>query len=111
MTNAESNPNSNDPQDTNLAAGTNPHPVPESAVTSQPDDLHDLFSAPSDDSEDPLAGLRNDPNYAALIRDLEYIAKEVKSLFDAEQESPRDELWDQIKSKLASGDPEEAGSL
>ena len=107
MTNAE------DPQDTNLAAGTTPNPGTESAVapTSQPDDLHDLFSAPSDDSEDPLAGLRNDPNYAALIRDLEYIAKEVKQLFDSEQETPRDELWDQIKSKLASGDPEEAGSL
>jgi len=107
MTNAE------DPQSTTPAAGTNPNPVTEAAVasTSQPDDLHDLFSAPSEDSEDPLAGLRNDPNYAALIRDLEYIAKEVKSLFDAEQETPRDELWDQIKSKLASGEPEEAGSL
>ena len=45
----------------------------------QPDDLHDLFvTSPQGgtDEEDPLAALRNDPNYSALIRDLEYIAKQ-----------------------------------
>ena len=49
-----------------------------SAQSMQPDDLHDLFATPANfvpnDEEDPLALLRNDPNYAALIRDLELIA-------------------------------------
>ena len=71
-----------------------------------PDDLHDLFATPEDfdgnDEEDPLAQLRNDPNYAALIRDLEYIAKEARALFQPADESPSDELWTKIQSQLPS---------
>ncbi len=70
----------------------------------QPDDLHDLFAMPEDfdaaDAEDPLAQLRNDPNYSALIRDLEYIAKEARALFAPASETPSDDLWTKIKSQL-----------
>jgi hypothetical protein len=71
--------------------------------TAQPDDLHDLFEVPADDAEDPLAGLRNDPNYAALIRDLEYIAREARLLFEPTEE-PSDSVWTNIQSKLQAGD-------
>ena len=69
----------------------------------QPDDLHDLFvvqAGATKDEEDPLAALRNDPNYAALIRDLEYIAKQARLLFEPAQEAPSDSLWDKIQSQL-----------
>ena len=76
----------------------------EGSQYTQPDDLHDLFTTPADfdgnDEEDPLAQLRNDPNYAALIRDLEYIAKEARSLFQSAEESPSDDLWTKIQSQL-----------
>ena len=75
-----------------------------SSAIMQPDDLHNLFAMPDDfdgdDTEDPLAQLRNDPNYAALIRDLEYIAKEARALFEPASESPSDELWTKIQSQL-----------
>lgn len=75
-----------------------------SAAMMQPDDLHNLFAMPEDfdehDAEDPLAQLRNDPNYAALIRDLEYIAKEARALFEPASETPSDDLWTKIQSQL-----------
>ena len=69
--------------------------------TGQPDDLHDLFGTASVDEEDPLAALRNDPNYSALIRDLEYIASQARLLFTPAEEAPSDELWSKIQSKMA----------
>ena len=68
-----------------------------------PDDLHDLFAVHASakaDEEDPLAALRNDPNYSALIRDLEYIAKQARLLFEPAQEAPSDSLWEKIQSQL-----------
>jgi hypothetical protein len=69
-----------------------------------PDDLHNLFATTDnfdgDDPEDPLAQLRNDPNYSALIRDLEYIAKEARALFQPADETPSDDLWKKIQSQL-----------
>jgi hypothetical protein len=86
--------------------------TPEAApapFSGQPDDLHDLFAPTPNftgtDDEDPLAALRNDPNYAALIRDLEYIASQARLLFEPAQEAPPDELWDKIQSKLQPPDP------
>jgi hypothetical protein len=76
----------------------------------QPDDLHDLFAvhaAHDGDEEDPLAALRNDPNYAALIRDLEYIAKQARLLFEpAGQEAPSDEVWNKIQRELGGRPPD-----
>jgi hypothetical protein len=100
-------------------ASVAPNPVPNSAAASDagsapqvpinPDDLHDLFAgSPShegSDDEDPLAQLRSDPNYAALIRDLEYIASQARLLF-APEETPSDELWKKIQSQLPAK-PEE----
>jgi len=91
-----------------------PDPIPNHAATADvktvppvpinPDDLHDLFAgSPSlegSDEEDPLAQLRNDPNYAALIKDLEYIASQARLLFEPAQEAPSDDLWAKIQSKL-----------
>jgi hypothetical protein len=68
-----------------------------------PDDLHDLFGTGANlpDEEDPLAALRNDPNYAALIGDLEYIASQARLLFNQAEEAPSDEVWDKIQKQLA----------
>ena len=70
----------------------------------QPDDLHDLFAVNHDydgpAEEDPLIALRNDPNYAALIRDLEYIATQARLLFEPAAEEPSETVWDKIQSKL-----------
>ncbi len=69
-----------------------------------PDDMHDLFQgAPLGevlDEEDPLAQLRNDPNYSALIRDLEYIAEAARGLFATDD--PSDKVWDNIQKKLGT---------
>jgi hypothetical protein len=77
----------------------------------QPDDLHDLFevSSPANIEDDPLAAMRNDPNYAALIRDLEYIAAQARLLFQPAELTPSDSVWDKIQSKLGetSDEPEE----
>jgi hypothetical protein len=76
---------------------------PPSAYTGQPDDLHDLFGsnhALSPEEDDPLAALRNDPNYSALIKDLEYIASQARLLFEPAQEAPSDDVWTKIQSKL-----------
>ena len=67
----------------------------------QPDDLHNLIAVGAGaDEEDPLAALRDDPNYSALIRDLEYIAAAARDLFKPAEEAPRDEVWDKIQSQL-----------
>lgn len=73
----------------------------------QPDDLHDLFASThtGTDDEDPLAALRDDPNYAALIRDLEYIATQARLLFEPATEVPSDEVWNKIKSQLDTENP------
>lgn len=67
----------------------------------QPDDLHNLIAVPPGaDAEDPLAALREDPNYAALIRDLETIAEAARELFKPAAEAPSDGLWAKIQSQL-----------
>ena len=68
--------------------------------TGQPDDLHNLITVAGLDEEDPLAAMRDDPNYAALIRDLETIAQAARDLFKPAEEAPRDEGWDKIASQL-----------
>jgi hypothetical protein len=67
-----------------------------------PDDLHDLFEgSPSEtDPEDPFAQMRNDPNYAALIKDLEAIAEAARQMFATEEEEPSDKVWNNIVGKL-----------
>ena len=67
----------------------------------KPDDLHDLFGTGVTDDEDPLAALRNDPNYSALIRDLEYIATQARLLFTPAEEAPSDDVWNKIQKQLA----------
>ena len=95
-------------------ASVAPNPSPNSAAASDtatapqvpinPDDLHDLFAgSPShegSDDEDPLAQLRKDPNYAALISELEYIAAQARLLFAPAEETPPDRLWDKIAEQL-----------
>jgi hypothetical protein len=95
MTHTEDRPNMNDPEEKIETSGASATASP----VGQPDDLHDLFAVPEDDAEDPLAGLRDDPNYAALIKDLEYIAREARLLFEP-TEDPSDAVWDKIQSKL-----------
>ena len=85
-------------------ADTDPEASP-AAFNGNLDDLHNLFvaAAPADaDEEDPLAQLRNDPNYAALIRDLEYIATQARLLFTPAEEAPSDEVWNKIQIQLSS---------
>jgi len=69
-----------------------------------PDDLHDLFvvapTGEGSDADDPFAQMRNDPNYAALMRDLEAIAAAAKQLFAEQEEAPADSLWAKIQSQL-----------
>ncbi len=75
-----------------------------------PDDLHDLFAgtptSEATDDEDPLAELRKDPNYAALIGELEYIAAQARALFAPVEEEPSDDLWKKIEKQLPTK-PEE----
>ncbi len=73
------------------------------AYTGNPDDLHDLFAGEATtDQDDPLAALRNDPNYSALISELEYIAKQARLLFEPAQENPSDKVWDKIQQELGN---------
>ena len=51
--------------------------------------------------------LNANPDCAALVRDLEYIAETAKSLFEPTLE-PSDEVWSNIQSKLNSVTPEAA---
>ena len=75
----------------------------------QPDDLHDLFaSTHSADEDDPLAAMRDDPNYAALIKELEYIATQARLLFAPAEEAPSDEVWNKIQKELGAMPTEES---
>ena len=69
-----------------------------------PDDLHDLFEGAlgedANDPEDPFAQMRNDPNYAALLKDLEAIAEAARQLFATEEAEPSDKVWDKIVGEL-----------
>jgi len=75
-------------------------------VPINPDDMHDLFegslSGDKPDEEDPLVQLRSDPNYAALIRDLESIAEAARELFATAEEEPSDQVWDNIQKELGT---------
>lgn len=67
----------------------------------RPDELHNLFAGTASEVEDdPLAALRNDPNYSALIRDLEYIATQARLLFEPAEQAPSDEVWKKIQDQL-----------
>ncbi len=73
------------------------------AVRINPDDMHDLFQGTPDNSgeEDPFAEMRSNPNYAALIKDLEEIAKVARELFsNSDESSPSDDLWKKIELQL-----------
>jgi hypothetical protein len=74
------------------------------AYDGNPDELHDLFAGgeAGTEEDDPLAALRNDPNYAALIRDLELIAVEARRLFEPAQETPSDTVWEKIQQGLGT---------
>ena len=48
--------------------------------------------------------LRNNPDCAALVRDLETIAEHAKSLFEPDYE-PSDAVWDNIQNKLRQEHP------
>ena len=94
----------NDSEMKSTLNGSNGAAVKTSGAVQQPDDLHDLFA--TTDEEDPLASLRNDPNYSALIRDLEYIAKQARALFEPAEEAPSDKVWDNIQSQLGTKPPD-----
>lgn len=61
-------------------------------------------------SDDPRLQtfLRNNPDCAALVRDLETIATHAKSLFEPDYE-PSDVVWSNIQNKLKQEDPENDG--
>ncbi len=50
--------------------------------------------------------LRNNPDCAALVRDLETIAEHARSLFEPEYE-PSDTVWSNIQSKLKDSLPDD----
>jgi len=63
-------------------------------------------------SDDPSLQkfLQENPTCAALVRDLEYIAETAKHLLDPAEETPSDNVWSKIQSKLkiaASGEEPE----
>lgn len=95
----------NDPkQDLETPESAVPSSPTEKPYSGDPDDLHDLFAGGAiqeGEQDDPLAALRDDPNYSALIRDLEYIAKQARLLFEPAAEAPSDEVWTKIQSELA----------
>src|ERR1700712_344551 len=85
----------------NDGAELNPIQTPSESYNGNPDELHDLFAGEvGTDEDDPLAALRNDPNYSALIRDLELIAGEARRLFEPAQETPSDKVWEGIRKGL-----------
>ncbi len=83
------------------ARPTRPHPCSRMNCT--------ISSRPrtSPDEEDPLAALRDDPNYSALIKELEYIAAQARALFSPAEEAPSDEVWNKIRKELPAR-PDEA---
>jgi hypothetical protein len=88
--------------------GTDPVVASEASTTPKrmnPDDMHDLFEGVpglnGSDEDDPFAQMRSDPNYAALIKDLEEIAKVARELFaNSDEASPSDDLWKKIEQQL-----------
>jgi hypothetical protein len=54
--------------------------------------------------------LQNNPDCAALVRDLEAIADQARSLFDL-TEQPSDAVWTGIQDKLRRQDPEDDDHL
>jgi hypothetical protein len=103
MIDQDNKPGESSPLESSSSEPASSSSTSSSAYTGQPDDLHDLFGSThelSADEEDPLAALRNDPNYSALIKDLEYIASQARLLFEPAQEAPSDEVWNKIQSKL-----------
>ena len=102
----------------NLNASPDATPLPTNGANSatpydgKPDDLHDLIGSPANsarsEEDDPLAALRNDPNYSALIRDLEYIASQARLLFEPSESAPSDAVWDKIQSKLGEAPGEDS---
>lgn len=50
--------------------------------------------------------LKNNPDCAALVRDLETIAQHAKSLFEPDYE-PSDAVWNNIQNKLKQEKPED----
>ena len=63
-------------------------------------------------SQDPRLQifLKNNPDCAALVRDLETIAEHAKSLFEPVGD-PSDQVWKNIQSKLAEESPTEDDEL
>ena len=49
--------------------------------------------------------MRDDPNYAALMRDLEAIAEAARELFKPAAEAPSDEVWTKIARELPTKPP------
>ena len=96
------------PQHPNQSVQSSAPAKPSEPYSGSPDDLHDLFEvhAADSDDEDPLAALRNDPNYSALIRDLEYIATQARLLFEPAEQAPSDEVWTKIQSQLGTKPPD-----
>lgn len=74
--------------------------------------LPELFSGPGGKvSEDPRLAkfLAQNPDCAALVRDLETIAETARSLFEEQAEhDPSDDVWDNIASKLQGDLPDPA---
>jgi hypothetical protein len=60
-------------------------------------------------SKDPrfTTFFEKNPDCAALVRDLETIAEQAKSLFAPAGEEPSDDIWTNIASKLNDPEPEE----
>jgi hypothetical protein len=59
-------------------------------------------------SDDPRfqAFLTENPDSAALVRDLEYIAEHARSLFEpANDVEPSEQVWSKIQSQLPSAGP------
>ena len=52
--------------------------------------------------------LANNPDCAALVRDLEAIADQARSLFEPDYE-PSDTVWSNIQTKLQQPDPDDDG--
>ena len=71
--------------------------------------LPELFASGSGSvSTDPRLQtfLKNNPDCAALVRDLETIAEHAKSLFEPDYE-PSDAVWNNIQRKLRQENPED----
>jgi hypothetical protein len=67
-----------------------------------------IFDIPLNmDDEDPLAAVRDDPKYAELIKELEYIANQARLLFEPAEIDPSDKVWEGIQKGLETLPEEE----